>query len=79
MSRSIELIVALGAVVRAAATYVPIDPTYPPERRKYMIEDSGVCSHFKKFRFFPLSFFFSPSPRVFERYSTSVDLDPHRQ
>jgi len=43
MSRSIELIVSLGAIARVGATYVPVDPTYPPDRRRYMIEDSGVA------------------------------------
>lgn len=38
--RSFEMIVALIATVKAGGIYVPIDPIYPIERRKYIIEDS---------------------------------------
>ncbi|WP_020496657.1 non-ribosomal peptide synthetase [Sciscionella marina] len=36
-----ELVVALLAVLRAGAAYVPIDPEYPDERVRYMLEDSA--------------------------------------
>ncbi|MGM9977963.1 MAG: amino acid adenylation domain-containing protein [Clostridium sp.] len=38
--RTMETIVAIYAVMKAGACYVPIDPTYPIERINYMIEDS---------------------------------------
>ena len=40
--RSVELVVALVAVVKAGGAYVPIDPEYPRERVAYMLADSGV-------------------------------------
>lgn len=35
-------IVAMLAVVKCAAVYLPIDPTYPDVRRTYMLENSGA-------------------------------------
>src|SRR5690606_24909588 len=40
--RSVEMVVALYAVVKAGAAYVPLDPEYPVDRLRYMIEDAGV-------------------------------------
>lgn len=39
---SVELIVGLLAILKAGGGYVPLDPEYPSERLKYMIEDSGI-------------------------------------
>ncbi|MET7938349.1 amino acid adenylation domain-containing protein, partial [Streptomyces sp. NPDC005322] len=41
MERSVELVVALLAVLKAGAAYVPIDADYPPERIAYMLQDSA--------------------------------------
>ncbi|SNT54475.1 amino acid adenylation domain-containing protein [Streptosporangium subroseum] len=40
MDRSADLVVALLAVVKSGAAYVPIDPAYPAERVAYMLADS---------------------------------------
>ncbi|HMB52609.1 MAG TPA: condensation domain-containing protein, partial [Thermoanaerobaculia bacterium] len=40
MERSVELVVALHAVVAAGGAYVPIDPGYPEERVAFMIGDA---------------------------------------
>jgi len=42
MERSLELVVALYAVVKAGGAYVPIDPDYPQERVAFMLEDAGA-------------------------------------
>ncbi len=42
MERSLELPVALYAVLAAGAAYVPIDPTYPPDRVHHMMTDTGA-------------------------------------
>lgn len=42
MERSIELIIGLFAIMKAGAIYLPIDPGYPPERIRYLLEDSAT-------------------------------------
>ena len=39
MKRSTELILGMLGVLRAAATYVPIDPGYPKERLRFILEE----------------------------------------
>ena len=43
MPRSLELVIALLAVLKAGAAFVPLDPTLPAERLAYMATDSGVA------------------------------------
>ncbi len=40
--RSLEMVVALLAVLKAGGGYVPLDPSYPADRLAYMLEDSRV-------------------------------------
>ena len=42
MFRSVELVIALLAVLKAGGAYLPLDPDYPSERLGLMMEDSGV-------------------------------------
>ncbi|TCO60560.1 non-ribosomal peptide synthase/polyketide synthase [Actinocrispum wychmicini] len=39
--RSVDLVVALLAVVKAGGAYVPIDPDYPADRIEYMLADAA--------------------------------------
>ncbi|UCJ07593.1 amino acid adenylation domain-containing protein [Chitinophaga pendula] len=42
LERSVNMIITLIAIVKTGAAYVAIDPGYPVERIRYMIQDSGV-------------------------------------
>ncbi len=42
LKREASLIVALLAVLKAGAAYVPLDPEYPTARLSYMVERAGV-------------------------------------
>ncbi|MEA2604640.1 MAG: hypothetical protein QOF89_5632, partial [Acidobacteriota bacterium] len=42
LERTADLIVTLLAVLRAGAFYVPLDPRYPAERLRFLLEDSGA-------------------------------------
>ncbi|MCP4146787.1 MAG: amino acid adenylation domain-containing protein, partial [bacterium] len=41
--RSFEMIIGLLGILKAGSAYLPIDPNYPEDRKKYMMEDSGIC------------------------------------
>jgi amino acid adenylation domain-containing protein len=40
--RSLEMVVGILGVMKAGCAYLPIDPTYPPDRIAFMIQDSGI-------------------------------------
>ena len=42
LERSAELVVTLLAVLKAGATYVPVDPAYPADRRAHTARDAGL-------------------------------------
>ena len=42
VERSTDMLVALLAIVKTGAGYLPLDPLFPPDRLKFMLEDSGA-------------------------------------
>lgn len=42
LERSFDLIIALLAVIKTGAAYCPIDPEYPAERVKFMVQDAEL-------------------------------------
>ncbi|MFL5385417.1 MAG: amino acid adenylation domain-containing protein [Longimicrobiaceae bacterium] len=43
LERSVDLVVALLAVLKAGAAYLPLDPSYPAARLACMVEDAGAA------------------------------------
>lgn len=39
MEKSIEMVIGILAVIKAGACYVPINPDYPSQRKKFILED----------------------------------------
>ncbi|MBF6415523.1 non-ribosomal peptide synthetase [Nocardia cyriacigeorgica] len=42
--RSVESVLAMFAIAKTGAAFVPIDPTYPVDRIEHMLDDSGVVA-----------------------------------
>ena len=40
--RGIDAVVGMLGILKSGCAYVPIDPSYPRDRKKYLIEDTGV-------------------------------------
>ena len=40
--RSLEMVIGLLGILKAGAAYVPLDPSYPPERLGVLVEDSRL-------------------------------------
>lgn len=40
--RSFEMVIGMLGIVKAGGAYMPIDPTYPADRIKYMFDNAGV-------------------------------------
>lgn len=69
LERSFDMVIAVLAVWKAGANYVPLDPEYPRERLRFMLEDSGA----------PIVVTTGPlSDRVFGHRAQMVCLDEAR-
>ncbi|MEO0989217.1 MAG: AMP-binding protein, partial [Cyanobacteria bacterium J06639_14] len=42
LARSAELVIALLAILKVGGTYIPLDPTYPAERLRFILADADV-------------------------------------
>ncbi|MFN6486361.1 MULTISPECIES: non-ribosomal peptide synthetase [unclassified Nostoc] len=42
VERSLEMVIGLLGILKAGGAYLPLDPEYPPERLRFMLEDAQV-------------------------------------
>nr|MDQ2646892.1 amino acid adenylation domain-containing protein [Myxococcota bacterium] len=54
VDRTLDMPVVLAAVHKAGAAYVPLDPSHPSDRLRYVLEDAGVACAVTLSRFKPL-------------------------
>jgi amino acid adenylation domain-containing protein len=43
LDRSLDLVVGVLGIVKAGAAYVPLDPSYPPDRLRFLLADARVA------------------------------------
>ncbi len=73
MERSLDLAVTLLAIIKAGGAYLPIDPDYPENRIRTILEESDTCMLITASGVIhPLSF-----SRLQNRQSTSHVAEPH--
>src|SRR5437764_1155284 len=42
MERSVEMVAGMVGILKAGGVYVPLDPSYPQERLRLVVEDAGI-------------------------------------
>jgi len=71
--RSFEMVVALLAVLKAGGAYLPLDPTYPVDRLRYMLENSSPIALLAQSRLAGLFAGVSPSLPILDLSASPVD------
>jgi len=75
LPRDIDAVVALVAILRAGACYVPIDPSYPAERIEHILQDSQarlVLTHHDRVQDLPTDW--QPSALAIDQAVSAVPL-----
>ncbi|MCB0167234.1 MAG: amino acid adenylation domain-containing protein, partial [Anaerolineae bacterium] len=44
VERSLEMMVGLLGILKAGATYIPLDPAFPPQRLAYILQDADITT-----------------------------------
>ncbi|MFS0553781.1 non-ribosomal peptide synthase/polyketide synthase [Brevibacillus sp. 179-C9.3 HS] len=75
---SLELIVAMMAVLKSGGAYLPIDPEYPLERIQYLLDDSQTTilltqKHLQENIDFTGNILYLDNPSLYEGDSTNLD------
>ncbi len=68
MQRSVEMVVGVLGILKAGAAYLPLDPTYPPERLAFMLDDAQPAIVLTQAQL---------APGLPEHGARQVDLDTH--
>ncbi|WP_330250531.1 non-ribosomal peptide synthase/polyketide synthase [Nocardia sp. NBC_00565] len=80
LPRSVQLIVALLAVIKAGGGYLPLDPNYPADRIEYMLDDARpICAITSAVAGLPPGWFGGPVLDVDTVAPHSIDPGPITQ
>ena len=71
LERSLDLLVAVLAILRCGAAYLPLDPDFPAERLAFMVADSGL-----KLVVSQASLAVAAPPGSYERIEIEASTDP---
>lgn len=55
LSKSLEIYTAILGILKAGASYVPLDPSYPEERVRFIVSDSAAVALLTSLEFFDLA------------------------
>jgi amino acid adenylation domain-containing protein len=72
MNRSVEMIIGVLAILKAGGAYLPVDIEYPPELKKYMLNDSGTSLLLTNYEKESLSGFIPGNWDVFDIRDTAI-------
>ncbi|MBD3557662.1 amino acid adenylation domain-containing protein [Planktothrix sp. FACHB-1355] len=75
LDRSLDMVIAVLGVVKTGAAYVPLDPEYPAERLKFMLDDSKseILLTTSKFN----GIFADRRDRIIDLDETAGDIEGH--
>ncbi len=80
VTHSIEMVIGILGIMKAGGAYLPIDPEYPDDRKKYLLRDSSVsvlltnCTLNEKFNFNGRIFKFDNN-LIFNEDKQNLDLE----
>ena len=75
MDKSIELIVVILGILKAGCAYVPLDPEYPADRIRFVLEDTGAGKIFSTRKY--LDILGSPDNRLIILIDEEWDVIAH--
>ncbi len=74
LDRSEWAVVAMLGILKAGGVYTPIDPAYPEDRIRYMLDDASVKIVLSEPRFFDVLQSAPNSPNIFDITSIPADI-----
>ncbi|GAE09998.1 long-chain-fatty-acid-CoA ligase [Paenibacillus sp. JCM 10914] len=75
-SRSVDMVVSVIGVLRAGASYLPIDPNFPLERIRFMLEDSSAALMLTNINQWKFEFSLLPVEGVFLKDPVILERQP---